>query len=349
MAKNEFSNLLLKNYDPNERPMPWKGVKNPYFIWLSEIILQQTRVEQGWNYYLKFVERYPELKDLSNSKEDEVLKLWEGLGYYSRARNLLKAAKYVQNECGGNFPSNYKDLLKMNGVGPYTAAAIASFAYNEKQAVLDGNVFRVLSRVFGIKTAIDSTAGKKEFEKLANEVISEEKPGLHNQALMDLGAEICTPQKPNCSSCSLKDICWAFKNNFQDLLPIKEKKIKKRSRYFHYVLIKDKDNNTLIKRRKKGDIWEGLYEFPLIEDSKSLKKDLIKNNLTLKSWLKDQRIISINLLSKQTHLLTHQKINAQLFELKIDKLPTIKEYQAISINKLNNFAFPRLINLLLGN
>lgn len=349
MAKNEFSNLLLKNYDPNERPMPWKGVKNPYFIWLSEIILQQTRVEQGWNYYLKFVERYPELKDLSNAKEDEVLKLWEGLGYYSRARNLLKAAKYVQNECGGNFPSNYKDLLKMNGVGPYTAAAIASFAYNEKQAVLDGNVFRVLSRVFGIKTAIDSTAGKKEFEKLANEVISEEKPGLHNQALMDLGAEICTPQKPNCSSCSLKDICWAFKNDTQNLFPVKEKKIKKRDRFFHYFLITDKKHNTLIKRRKKGDIWEGLYEFPLIEDSKPLKKDLIKNNLTLKNWLEDQRIISINLLSKQTHLLTHQKINAQLFELKIDKLPTIKEYQAISINKLNNFAFPRLINLLLGN
>ena len=348
-AKTEFSKLLLKNYNPNDRPMPWKGIKNPYLIWLSEIILQQTRVEQGWDYYLKFKSRFPKIGDLADASEDEVLKLWEGLGYYSRARNLLKAAQYVQEELNGIFPDNYKDLLKMKGVGPYTAAAIASFAFNEKKAVLDGNVFRVLSRVFGIKTPIDSAKGKKEFEKLANEVISKNQPGLYNQAIMDLGAVTCTPQNPNCVKCALKSICHAFDKNTVEEFPVKEKKIKKKNRFFHYILLKNQSGNTLIRRRDAGDIWEGLYEFPCIELSESKGVKELQLDKTLQKWVKNNSAKDIKLLSQRTHILTHQKINAQLFELKIEKLPTIEKYQEVSINNLNNFAFPRLINLLLGN
>lgn len=348
MAKSDFARLLLKDYNPNERPMPWKGIKNPYFIWLSEVILQQTRVEQGWNYYLRFREQYPTVKELSQAKDDDVMKLWEGLGYYSRARNLLAAARYVEQELDGQFPDNYRALLKLKGVGPYTAAAIASFAFGEKKAVLDGNVFRVLSRFFEIKTPIDSTKGKKEFDQLATKLIEDADPALFNQAIMDLGAQICLPKNPFCRDCPLQSDCKARLHETYDQLPVKEKKIKKKTRYLNYFLMLDENNNTLIRRRGDKDIWAGLYEIPNIEDQQiiplsAIKKDKLENN-----WDTNFPEFDVQLTNQKKHVLTHQNIHAVLFELKFNKLPNIKGFEIISTDNLNKFAFPRLINLLLN-
>lgn len=346
MRKKEFAEVLLKNYNPNDRPMPWKGIKDPYLIWLSEIILQQTRVEQGWDYFLKFKNEFPNVDSLAKASEDKVLKLWEGLGYYSRARNMHSAAKYIVHELDGKFPEAYNEILKLKGVGPYTAAAIASFAFNEAKAVLDGNVFRVLSRFFEIKTPIDSTEGKKLFSKLANELIEPKQAALYNQAIMDLGAVICQPKSPLCIKCPLIKTCKAYRNKRVDELPVKSKKIKKRKRYFNFYLISD-DKRVLIRKRSKGDIWQGLYELPNIEDDFNFQEtdalEKFEGSFT-NSTLKNKKIRKINSLK---HQLTHQEINAVLFELKIDKLPDIVGFQAISINNLNNFAFPRLISLLL--
>ncbi|MEX2589634.1 MAG: A/G-specific adenine glycosylase [Chitinophagales bacterium] len=349
MRKADFTTLLLQNYDPKQRPMPWKGISDPYLIWLSEVILQQTRVDQGWNYFLKFKKQYPHISDLANAKEDDVLKLWEGLGYYSRARNLLAAARYVEQELNGIFPNNYTDILKLKGVGPYTAAAIASFAFGERKAVLDGNVYRVLSRCFGISTAIDSTKGKKEFEKLSDELIDAKKPALYNQAIMDFGAEICLPKNPRCSDCPLQNECYAYNADEIAQFPVKLKKLKKRTRHFNYFMFTDQKGNTLIRRRGKGDIWQGLYELPCVEAEAFLSKNAVKKNGIPGLWENHGVTFELNKIAERTHILTHQKIKAVLFELKIFKLPPINEFQEISINKLNNFAFPRLINLLLGN
>lgn len=347
MENSEFAQLLLNKYDPENRPMPWKGISNPYLIWLSEIILQQTKVKQGWNYYLKFKKRFPHLSDLALAEEDEVLKMWEGLGYYSRARNLHFTAKHILKDLDGQFPRNYTELLKLKGVGPYTAAAIASFAFGEKRAVLDGNVFRVLSRYFGISTAIDSSQGKKEFEALANALIDENSPALYNQAIMDLGAETCKAKNPNCENCPLLESCYAGRTQKTKEFPVKKNKIKKRTRYFNFFLISNKQNETLIRKRGAGDIWQALYELPNIESDVLLENENIFAQGIEAFSIEKIRVQSFKLHSYRTHILTHQKIEAQLFMLKIDKLPILEGYQAISLDKMNNFAFPRLINLLL--
>ncbi|NJN78344.1 MAG: A/G-specific adenine glycosylase, partial [Saprospiraceae bacterium] len=226
--KKDFTPNLLFWFSKNYRPMPWKGERNPYYIWLSEIILQQTRVEQGLPYFLKFKENYPTIKDLAAATEDEVMLLWQGLGYYSRARNLHFTAKYITYELDGIFPNTYSEIIRLKGVGSYTAAAIASFAYNLPHAVVDGNVYRVLSRYFGIHTPIDSTEGKKQFEKLANDLIDKERAADYNQAIMDFGATHCTPRNPSCSACILSSNCIGFNTQKNDILPVKTKKIKKK-------------------------------------------------------------------------------------------------------------------------
>jgi len=345
-----FTRNLLIWFSENHRPMPWKGEKNPYYIWLSEIILQQTRVEQGLPYFLKFKEHYPTVQDLANAAEDEVMKMWEGLGYYSRARNLHFTAKHISNELDGIFPSTHEEILKLKGVGSYTAAAIASFAYDLPHAVVDGNVYRVLSRYFGIDTPIDSTTGKKLFSALANELLPNDKAADFNQAIMDFGATHCTPKKPKCKSCLLNSNCIGFNMQKNDILPVKSKKIKKRERFFNYLLI-NYDKNVFLQKRIKKDIWQDLYQFPMIETVKMVDALTLEKEETWKLLLK--QIEGKAIISKTyKQLLTHQKIWAVFYEVKLNApidAEIIEKMQLIMIerDKISNFAFPKIIDLFL--
>jgi A/G-specific adenine glycosylase len=315
---NNFSEILLKWYSNYKRELPWRGEQDPYKIWVSEIILQQTRISQGWNYYLRFVERFPTITDLATATENEILKYWQGLGYYSRARNLFAGAKYINEQHQGRFPCQYEDILKIKGVGEYTAAAIVSIAFNLPYPVVDGNVFRVLTRVFGIHTPIDTSAGKKEITMLANKLIDSKQAGIFNQAIMDFGALQCTPTNPDCKQCCFAIFCTAKQKNLQSILPIKSQKTKIRTRYFYYLHIRNQEK-TLIQKREKKDIWRGLYEFPLIESEKELSTDEILTDIFLKNLLKNYMwtIDSISPLYK--HQLSHQLIIAQFITFVITK------------------------------
>ncbi len=346
-------NLLLWQKGIN-RPMPWKGEKNPYLIWLSEIILQQTRVEQGLPYFLRFKEKYPTITHLANAPEDEVMRLWQGLGYYSRARNLHATAMTVRDKFNGIFPVDYTEVLSLKGVGEYTAAAIVSFAYEMPYPVVDGNVYRVLSRFFGIKTAIDNPKAKKEFTALAHNLIREvKKPSVYNQAIMDFGALQCKPASPDCKNCVLKDNCYAFNNDLVEMLPAKEKKIKVKERFFHYLVIRQQDN-ICIRKRPAGDIWHNLYEFPLIEATRQLTLKEITAHETWKSVFGSLKIKVAPLQVSATQKLTHQKINALFFEVVLpnNSLPNLlieKNMIATEVKKMNNFAFPRIIDWYIQN
>ena len=263
-----FSERILAWYSTHKRALPWRETKNPYVIWLSEIILQQTRVEQGMPYFLRFVENYPNVTKFADADEADILRLWQGLGYYSRARNMHKASKQVIDLHKGVFPVDYHDLLKLPGVGEYTAAAISSFANNQPYAVLDGNVFRVLARYFGINEPINSTTGKKIFANLAAEMLDLNHPAEYNQAIMDFGSMQCKPKNPNCEECILRLDCVAYQDNLVDQLPQKIKAKKSRDRFFHYFIIQ-KEDSVLMSQRTEGDVWANLFEFPLIETTKS--------------------------------------------------------------------------------
>lgn len=273
-AKNFIKGLLYWNKILNKRQMPWKGEKDPYKIWLSEIILQQTRVEQGLGYYQRFIQTFPTIDHLASAPEQQVFKLWEGLGYYSRCKNLIATARLIANESNGVFPSSYESILALKGIGPYTAAAIASFAYNQHHAVLDGNVFRVLSRIFDIAVPVDSAKGKKLFASIAQTLLPQNQSAIYNQAIMDFGATICKPV-PECPKCFFRQQCSAFLMDKQQALPVKEKKVTVKKRWLNYVVIKQ-ENWFAIKQRTKKDIWQNLYEFPLVEtDKKSSAKDIL--------------------------------------------------------------------------
>jgi len=265
-----FSKNLISWYLENRRILPWRRTKDPYSIWLSEIILQQTRVDQGLPYYNAFKLEYPSIEDLANASEEEVLKLWQGLGYYSRARNLHITAKHISNNLGGVFPENFNDLLQLKGIGDYTASAIASICFNEGTAVVDGNVYRVLARVFGIFTPINSSEGKKEFKELAQRLIDTSQPGTHNQAVMEFGARYCKPQNPDCSACIFNNTCVAHQNKMVSEVPVKLKKAVIKKMYFNYLVILSEDKRTLLQQRTTKGIWQQLYEFPLIETSKEI-------------------------------------------------------------------------------
>ena len=260
-----FAKTLTDWYLNNKRDLPWRKTGDPYRVWLSEIMLQQTRIAQGLPYYLKFVSAFPTVFELANASEENVLKLWQGLGYYSRARNLHATAKYVAFELNGIFPLHYNGLLKLMGIGDYTASAIASICYNEPVAVVDGNVYRVLARFFDIDTPVNSTSGIKEFKELASQLLDEEDPGTYNQAIMEFGALQCTPQLPKCESCPLSTACLGLKYKKVNLLPVKLKKAKVTKRYFNYLVFKTNENTTILEQRVGRGIWEGLYQFPLIE------------------------------------------------------------------------------------
>jgi A/G-specific adenine glycosylase len=328
---------LLQWFEKVKRDLPWRETKNPYKIWISEIILQQTRVDQGLPYYDRFIAAFPEIQDLANANEDEVLKLWEGLGYYSRARNLHFTAKIVANELRGTFPNTYKGLLELKGVGPYTAAAIGSISFGLPVAAVDGNVYRVMSRYFGIMESIDETPTKKQITELANEVLEKEHAGNHNEAVMELGATVCSPVNPTCRECPLQRGCKAFANNIQSELPIRSKKTKVRDRYFYYS-VRVCNGEVLISRRGAGDIWQGLYEFPLIEVDSRLEESEIIKLLNLSSTE-----VVFNVSSEFKHILSHQRIYAKFVLIKSGSFEN-SDFIRATLAGLESFAFPRLIN-----
>lgn len=334
-----FSEEIISWYYQNKRDLPWRNSTDPYRIWLSEIILQQTRVDQGLSYFNKFIENYPTINLLADASEKEILNHWQGLGYYSRARNLHFTAKHIVNEYDGVFPTNYIDILNLKGIGEYTAAAITSFAYGLSYPVIDGNVYRVLSRVFGIETPIDSSKGKKIFKKLATELIDKKNPADYNQAIMEFGALQCTPKKPDCENCPLRLECFALKNELISELPKKEKKIKQRNRYFNYIVIINHEN-IYLKERKEKDIWTGLYDFPLLET-----KIPIDSFETINNAFKNDQLTLKKKSIEYKHILSHQKIYATFWLVSVDNLESVLiKNTKIPIVEIKNYPVPKLID-----
>ena len=336
----EFAKQLLKWYEVNQRDLPWRKTKDPYKIWLSEIILQQTQISQGLPYYNKFIKVFPELKDLALADEEKVLKLWQGLGYYSRARNLHFTAKYIIDELNAIFPDNYNSLLKLKGVGDYTASAIASFVYGECTPVVDGNVYRVLSRYFGIETPINSTKGMKEFKQLAKLLIDCTDPATYNQAIMDFGARQCKPKNPDCSCCPFSSTCVAFNKRKILSLPVKLKKIKIKTKYFNFLVCRDASSHFLFEKRNQNGIWKNLYQFPLIESVKPLTKSQLNQTLETVALFKNKSFKLSLLNQKQIiHKLTHMHIYARFWSLKFD----INLSNTINYNEVIKKPMPILI------
>jgi len=337
----DFKNKLIYWYSINKRELPWRETNNPYYIWLSEIILQQTQVRQGLPYYEAFVRKYPTIFDLAEASETSVLKLWQGLGYYSRARNLHITAKHIVNELNGEFPNNYKDLLKLKGVGDYTASAISSIAFNEVAAVVDGNVYRVLSRYFGIDTAINSTLGINEFKSLTSSLIDIEQPATYNQAIMEFGAKQCKPKNPDCTVCPLSASCVALQKKLVDVLPVKLKKSKVTKKYFNFLVCIDHNKKTLFEKRLGKGIWQNLYQFPLIESEKSLNAEefhlLNLDNSFLKTTQFDYSLYNE---ADIVHKLSHQHLYTKFWIIEVEQLPMA----AISIKSLTKYPAPVLIS-----
>ena len=343
--RKEFPGKLLRwNKEENDRQMPWKGEKDPYKIWLSEIILQQTRVEQGLKYYNNFVRTFPTIRQLAKAPDEKVFKLWEGLGYYSRCRNLIATARYIAEERKGVFPDTYDEIKSLKGIGPYTAAAISSFAFNLPHAVVDGNVFRVLARIFGIDKPIDSTEGKKYFSELANELLDKKQPGLYNQAIMDFGAVICKPANPLCQTCGFKNDCVAFLQNRINELPVKEKKTGMRKRWFFYFVIGYKDQ-VAIRQRMAKDIWQQLYEFPMIESDKEHDIQKMISAAEKADWLQKKKYDTISLSPVFKQQLSHQMIAARFIAVKLHNKPvSANDWQWITAKNFTKHAFPQVIN-----
>jgi A/G-specific adenine glycosylase len=342
----DFTKLLLKwHKKENTRIMPWKGEKDPYKIWLSEIILQQTRVEQGWAYYERFLAAWPTVEDLARAPHQKVFKLWEGLGYYNRCRNLIDTAKRITTNYKGQFPTSYEAILELKGVGPYTASAIASFAFGLPHAVVDGNVERVLSRYFGISAPVDNPAGKKLYASLAASLLYHPDPGMYNQAIMDLGAVVCKPRSPLCSVCPLRKECQACKHNWTTILPVKEKSKEKRQRWFYYFILETTDGKILIRQRKEKDIWEGLYEFVLWETDRPLSEKKLSGT-AIASELLDGRSLTVRHISKiYKQELSHQTIRGQFIFAGLGGPRTaLKGYRLVTRKKIGSYAFPGFIN-----
>ena len=350
MNKNRsfFHKKLIPWYLHNKRDLPWRSTKNPYFIWLSEIMLQQTRVAQGLPYYKKFVTAFPTVEDLAQASEEDILKLWQGLGYYSRARNLHFTAKLVAFEYDGVFPDNYKELLKLKGVGDYTASAIASICYDEKTAVVDGNVYRVIARYFGIATAINSPKGVREFKLLAQQLLDREHPGTYNQAIMEFGARHCVPQNPSCDACIFNDGCLALATKKVGALPVKIKKAKVKKRFFNYIVVNSLDEQTVLRQRTTKGIWMKLYEFPLIESETDLDITALKKQDAYVSLKEQLQIESLALFNEKVivHKLSHQHLYTRFWIAETDHLSVVGKdlnLQEIPIRKVDQYAVPVLI------
>ena len=338
---NIFSEAIVEWYKEYKRDLPWRESSDPYRIWISEIILQQTRVAQGYDYFLRFIKRFPDVKALADADEDEVMKYWQGLGYYSRARNLHAAAKSMN----GVFPETYPEVLALKGVGEYTAAAICSFAYGMPYAVVDGNVYRVLSRYFGIDTPIDSTEGKKLFAALADEMLDKKQPALYNQGIMDFGAIQCTPQSPDCLFCPLADSCSALSTGRVTQLPVKQHKTKTTNRYFNYIYVR-MGAHTLINKRTGNDIWKNLYELPLIETENEVPEEKFYALSRWREMLAEGETPLVRLVQKGVkHVLSHRVIYANFYEVILpEDSASFAQYQIIIIEYLHKFAVSLFVN-----
>jgi len=343
-----ISTELIIWYNIKKRDLPWRDITDPYRIWISEIILQQTRVNQGLSYYNRFIERFPTVAILAGADEDSVLKYWQGLGYYTRARNVHKASKQIIDQFNGIFPTGYKDIINLAGIGEYTAAAISSFAYNKHFAVVDGNVYRVLSRLFNIQTPINSSAGKKEYALLAQNLLSETLPAMHNQALMEFGALQCVPASPNCDVCPLKLICIAFKNNLISTLPVKSQKKKSTNRFFNYLFIRFEDN-TFLQKRVAKDVWQNLYEFPLIETDRLLSAQELVDTENFKFIFNGLINVEINKITNPVkHVLSHRVIFAQFIFINVyEKNEILNQLIQVQLNEIDHYAVSRLMELFL--
>ncbi|MCX6237503.1 MAG: A/G-specific adenine glycosylase [Bacteroidia bacterium] len=345
----KFHKILTVWYQQNARDLPWRAKNDPYFVWVSEIILQQTRVDQGTAYFLRFVERFPDVKSLASAPENEVLKVWQGLGYYSRARNMHAAARQIMNEFNGLFPDTYINIVHLKGIGSYTAAAIASIAFGLPYAAIDGNVYRVLSRVFGIVTPIDSSKGKKEFSVLANQLLDLQNPAIFNVALMEFGALQCTPRNPDCSRCPFQDQCLAFAHNEIAKLPAKSKQTSVKNRFFNYLLIRQ-SKFIYLEKRLENDIWRNLYQFPLIESPKALTNVEILTNEEFRSIFKGIKIVIDSITPEIIHVLTHQKLHVRFIEITILNPETSFPWIRVLPDDVHEYPVPKLIdNFLLGN
>jgi len=336
-----FSKLLILWYIDNKRELPWRLTKDPYAIWLSEIILQQTKVAQGLPYYNAFISTFPSVNDLAKAPEEKVLKLWQGLGYYSRARNLHFTSKYISKDLKGNFPVSYKELLKLKGVGDYTASAIASICFNEPAAVVDGNVYRVLARFFEIYTPINSAKGIKEFKRLAQKLIDSSQPGTYNQAIMEFGARHCTPKNPDCDSCIFNDKCLALQKRTVSMLPVKLKKVTLKKCYFNYFVIQVKGINVILQQRTQKGIWQKLYDFPLIETTKEVTLDQLQQLDEYKELSKIHSFSSIALYNEKSiiHRLSHRHLHTRFWLVGTN----IKKLKGVPIHSINEYPVPTLI------
>lgn len=340
------SRILIDWYESHKRALPWRETTDPYLIWVSEIILQQTRVAQGLDYFLRFTERFPTVQALAEAEEGEVLKYWQGLGYYSRARNLHAAAKQLVERYGGRFPRGYEEVLSLKGIGAYTAAAIVSFAWGMPYPVVDGNVYRVLARLFDLDTPIDSTDGKKQFAELAGRLLDPKRASSYNQAIMEFGALQCVPRHPDCAVCPLVDRCMAYARGRVEELPVKQHKTKIRDRYFHYLyLIYNKE--TWLRRRPAGDIWEGLYEFPLIETEGPMDLANLSQTATYRRWLgKAGELRFFRPLTGVKHVLSHQVLHTSFYGIELERAPEgLEDYLRIPLSEFERYAIPRLIHI----
>lgn len=351
----KFCNQLVNWYRLNARDLPWRNTRNPYHIWISEIIFQQTRIDQGFNYWCRFIDRFPSVEQLANAEEQEVLHIWQGLGYYSRARNMHLAAKQIMLEFDGAFPDTFEQIIRLKGVGTYTAAAVSSIAFGERQVVVDGNVLRLLSRLAGITEPVDTNRGKKLIGDLALSLLEDADPGTFNQALMEFGALFCVPRNPDCVNCIFKDICKAYAMDAIKEIPFKSKKVIVRKRYFNYLFLftedKDKQRSFLLQRRGEGDIWHGLYEFPMIEDTTLLDSDaLINTGLWQNDILIHQPILSSH-LEDFVHQLTHQQLHTRFFMVLLQNVIIEKlrpEWILVSETNFHTYPVSRLINKFLN-
>lgn len=339
-----FSHILIEWYAINKRDLPWRHTSDPYRIWVSEVILQQTRVNQGISYYLRFIEKFPTVVELAHADIDSVLKIWQGLGYYTRARNMHKTALEITSKLQGRFPSTYKELILLRGIGDYTASAVAAFAFNEPVAAVDGNVYRIFARLFGVETPIDTAKGKKELKQIANEMLDKARPALYNQAIMDFGGTLCTPKKPRCLECPVIDICSAYRNRKVDVIPVKATKVKQSTRFFTYVVLVDK-GYTYIAKRLQHDIWHSLYEFPLIETADYVSLDQLIEYPAWKNMF-GKFCVSIDYVSEvKKYMLSHQRIFAQFIVVSIDGVSGsfLDSFSRIKAENIHEYSIPKLI------
>ncbi|HEV3223641.1 MAG TPA: A/G-specific adenine glycosylase [Puia sp.] len=347
--QNDFTKKLLKwNRNQNNRSMPWKGESDPYRIWLSEIILQQTRVEQGIAYYKKFISIFPTINDLVRAPEKEIFKYWEGLGYYTRCRNLIITAKIITLKYGGHFPSSYAEILELPGIGPYTAAAIASFAFGLPYAVVDGNVERIIARYFGIKTIVGSAAGKKKYTKIATELLDRKNPAVYNQAIMDFGATICKPQNPLCTDCNLAKNCYAFQKGMTNEFPLKKPSLLRKKRWLYYFIVNAGKDKIWIRKRTEKDIWQNLYEFILWETGKIIPQDKLHKTSFFQDNFGKQGFRIQRVSPAFSQILTHQSITGLFVHLNkpLDKLAG---YQSVPRESLKEYPFPKIITDYIKN